>query len=228
MYFYAGNAYLGIADFSLAAARYSHAIMLQANFSSGHAGLIFTHLSRGADAQATKQAESFLACPPDEDRYYVKAADVSHFLGNDDVARRLAEEAVVESPMAHYRPRGVCPTTLLGSILQRQGDLRAAEEMLQRSDEANRARLDEGDEGYEAHFDLAAIHAIRGNRFASLRSLEAAIDAGWRAYPLARRDPLFTNLHGDAGFYQLLTTVEVEVAAMRRRAPATGIGRPAN
>ena len=64
-HFYAGNAYLGIADFPRAAARYGRAVELQPNFSSGHAGLIFTHLSQGADDQAREQAAMFRASPPD-------------------------------------------------------------------------------------------------------------------------------------------------------------------
>lgn len=220
MHFYAGNAYLGIADFPQAASRYGQAVALQANLSSGHAGLIFTHLSHGADDLAREQAAIFLASEPDEDRYYVKAADVLHFLG-DDEARRLAETAVANSPTSRYRPRGVCATTLLGNILRGNDETSAAEAMLQRSVDADRERMDEGDDGYEVHYDLAAVYAIQGDRDAALTSLEHAINAGWRAYPLARRDPLLANLHGDRGFHQLLTRVETAVAEMRCRVPAT-------
>lgn len=215
--FYAGNAYLAITHYPRAEAMYARSVELQPNLSSGHAGLIFTYLSQGKDAQAGEQVASFRAGPPDEPRYFVKVADVELFLGPGRDARPLAERAVADAPDARYRPRGVCPTTLLGSILWSEEDRRAAEDLLQRSVSADHQRLDEGDEGYEVHYDLAAVHANRGDRTAALERLGHARDAGWRGYPLARRDPLLANLDGDEQFQQMMTDVEADVDEMRRR-----------
>lgn len=216
-YFYAGNAYLGSTDYPRAEAMYGRSVELQPNLSSGHAGLIFTYLSQGKDAQAGEQASSFRAAPPDEPRYFVKAADVQLFLGPAREARRLAERAVADAPDARYRPRGVCPTTLLGGMLWSEGDRGAAEDLLERTISADQQRLDEGDEGYEVHYDLAAVHAIRGDRIAALAHLGHAIDAGWRGYPLARRDPLLANLHGNEPFQRMMTDVEAEVDEAKQR-----------
>ena len=52
-----------------------------------------------------------------------------------------------------------------------------------------------------------------------------AIDAGWRDYRLALRDPWFENLHGDEEFQRLMKDVEAMVDEMRRRVEEAAVER---
>jgi hypothetical protein len=60
-------------------------------------------------------------------------------------------------------------------------------------------------------YDLAAVHAIRDEKAEAYRWLQSAIDAGWRTYRLARRDPLLRNLHNDQQFEQLMAVANAKV-----------------
>jgi hypothetical protein len=82
-------------------------------------------------------------------------------------------------------------------------------------------RLDEGDESSMPHLDLAGVYAIQGDKAEAYRSLQSAIDAGWRTYRLAMRDPLFEHLHGDPQFQQMMAAVKAKVNEARQRVQGT-------
>jgi hypothetical protein len=48
--------------------------------------------------------------------------------------------------------------------------------------------------------------------------LEQAIEAGWRKYTLARRDPVFAGVAGDSRFEELMQEVKAMVERSRRLA----------
>lgn len=52
--------------------------------------------------------------------------------------------------------------------------------------------------------------------------LQKAIDAGWREYKLAQRDPWFANLHGEARFQQMMAQVKAMIDAMHQRVEKMG------
>ena len=215
-HFFMGNASLALELYDLAEEMYGKSLKLKADMSSGHIGLICTYLSQGKLEQAIAQNKRFRA-NPDKDRYFVKAADVELLLGNVEDARAFAEQGANGAPEARYYPRGVYATTILGCGLW-QADRADAERRLDQSVDLAKKRLDEGDESFMPHYDLAAVHAIRGDKAEACRRLRRAADAGWRTHALARRDPLLRNLHGVHEFEEILTFVQGEVEAARRRA----------
>ncbi len=209
-HFWLGNAYLALALYEDAEAMYGKAVALKPNLSSGHIGLICTYLSQGKYEHAVEQNRRFRA-NPDADRYFVKAADVELLLGNAGEARVFAEKAAAP-PDARYMPRGVSATTILGCILW-PDDRPEAQRRLDQSAALDQRRLDEGDESSMPRYDLAAVHAIRGDTAEACRWLESAIEAGWRTYRLAMHDPLLRNLHREPRFQRMMEALKVTAEA---------------
>ncbi len=202
-YFYLGNVHLALGNYSEAERMYRRMVELQADHSSAHAGVIWSLLAAGKDEEARSRLRSFQASPLDGDRYSVKVADFEQFLGENESALTHARQAVAEEPDERYWPRGLCASTIVGALLWPM-DRSGAEDALRRSEQIDRDRLEGGDEGYMPHIDLTAVHATRGDVRAACRSLQAAIEAGWRYPSLAARDPLLHPMRGDNEFQSIL------------------------
>lgn len=188
-HFYLGNAFLraGRADRALVA--YQEASRLRPDLSSPRAGVGWALIALGQEARARAELGSFAIMPVDEDRIHVKIADLALYLGDIDLGRVHAEEAVRLAPESRYRPRGVCATTILARLLLAT-DRSRARQLLDVSEGLDRVRLDEGDEGYEPRYDLAAVQAIRGDAAGRDRWLADARATGWGFDTIAKRDPL--------------------------------------
>ena len=202
VYFFLGNANLALGDFAEAQRMYHKQLSLNPDHSSAQAGLIWSLLAGNNDEEARHQLSRFEANSYDGDRYPLKIADIEYFLGDDGKAAVYARDALAEVD-GRYWPRGLLASTILGGVLW-PSDRSAAVVHLRTSEEIDRERLDDGDEGYMPHIDLAAIHAIRGDARAACRSLRAAIDAGWRYPALAVRDRIFESLRTDREFVFLM------------------------
>lgn len=63
------------------------------------------------------------------------------------------------------------------------------------------------------HYMEACIHALRGDRDQAMLVLGEAVDNGWRRSNWARLDPKLSALHDDPEFMDLMTSVDIEVAA---------------
>ena len=79
------------------------------------------------------------------------------------------------------------------------------------------ARLEEGDEFYGTYHTIAAIHAAQGEKEEAYQWLQKAIDAGYRDYRFASKNPLFESLHGDQRFEDMMADLKAMVDEMRRR-----------
>lgn len=178
-HFWLGNASFTLELYDQAEEMYGKAVETK-NLSSAHIGLICTYLCQGKEEPARQHNRRFRA-NPDQDRYFVKAADVEMLLGNFEEARQFAERAIGDALDARYMPRGVCPTTILGCVLW-DNDRQEAERHLDQSVVLDRRRLDGGNDGFEPFYDLAAVHAIRSDVGKACHWLWRAIDAGWRSY----------------------------------------------
>ena len=165
--------------------------------------MIWSQLAAGKNEAARSHLRRFQTGSFDGDRYPLKLCDIEYVLGEDENASQHAREALVERE-ERYRPRGFLASTILGALLW-PADRASAEEQLGQSERIDRERLEGGDEGYMGHIDLTAVEAIRGERRAACRCLQAAIAAGWRYAYLATRDRLFENLRTDREFRSIIT-----------------------
>ncbi len=200
--FYVGNAHLRLGDHEAAVQAYRDALAQKPDHSSAHAGVAWALLAARRDDEARMQLATMEASTLDGDRYLVKIADLELFLGDRDRALSHARSAAAAEPGERYWPRGVCPSTIVAGALGGVGD--EARRALDLSIELDQTRLAGQDEGFMPRYDLAAVHAIRGEPETALRWLREAINAGWWYPELARRDPLLEGLHEDPTFVSLM------------------------
>jgi len=192
-------------DYGRARQMYGRQLELHPDHSSAHAGVVWSLLAAGDEQTARARLHLMRSSQLDRDRYDVKRADIEHFLGERAEALVLARRGVAENAASRYGPRGICASTELGSVLWEE-DRAAAETALGASVSLDQARLAQGDEGHMPRFDLAAVHAIRGEIRPACQWLEAAVAAGWWYPELARRDPLFRAVHQDERFQRLIAS----------------------
>ena len=200
--FYIGNAQLRLGDHEAAVRAYREALEHQPDHSSAHAGVIWSLLAARRDDEARVQLATMRASTLDDDRYLVKIADIEFFLGEVEQALAHARQAAAAEPEERYWPRGVCPSTLVAAALEGTGG--EAARALETSVELDHERLAREDEGPMPRYDLAAVHALKGEYETALRWLHEAIAAGWWYPDLARRDPLFGKLREDPDFVGMM------------------------
>lgn len=147
-YFFMGNASLALELYEQAEQAYGRGVELKSDFSSGHMGLICTYLAQGK-RNAAKQQQARFREHHDDDRFFIKMADVDLLLGEHDEARALAIEGTEKEPDQRYWPRGILPSTILGFLLWGE-DHREAIRRLRESESIDRTRMDQGDESLHA------------------------------------------------------------------------------
>ena len=200
--FYLGNVNLALGDYPQAERRYRSALQINPQHSSAQAGAIWSLLAANKDEEARSELSGFRSREFDGDRYALKLADIEHYVGDHENAMLHAQQALAE-PEERYWPRGFLASTLVGALMW-PGDRTGAQKQLGLSEQIDNDRLQDGDQGYMPHVDLAAVEAIRGDSRGACQSLRTAIAAGWRYGSLASRDRLFENVRSDAEFQYLV------------------------
>lgn len=123
-------------------------------------------------------------------------------------------------------PSAVRSVSALAYLQARRGDRAGADASL-----AEAARLDEEasrkmPDQFEPIYDLAAVHALRGQADEALACLQRAAAAGWHHHRSTRLDPRFESLAQDRRFLTLLAGWEGKVAQMRHDADVAFALRP--
>jgi tetratricopeptide (TPR) repeat protein len=108
--------------------------------------------------------------------------------------------------------------TYLAALLLRSGRHGEATRLLAKSLAADRQSLKSGNQDWSGPFDMACVHALRGEKDQAFHSLERAIEAGWRGMPVGTRTPLLDPLRGDERFRQVEARLATLIAEMRHRA----------
>lgn len=112
---------------------------------------------------------------------------------------------------------GISVETLLGYTYWKTDQHEQAMELFNHSSKTLQQTLAQGYEIWDVPYELAAIHAIQGNKEEAYRWLHKAIDAGFRLYRSTLRDPLLENLREDEPFQQMMLQVKARVDEMRKR-----------
>jgi TolB-like protein/Tfp pilus assembly protein PilF len=170
----------------------------------------------GKEAAAEARVRRALAASPTNPE--VQAAVAGHALlsrAADAFAR--IEELFKQSPESGTFLLPESFRTLHAYHLLERGDTQRAKVLLDESLAAARKALDDGSEGSEQSLEIAAIHALRGERPEALRWVAAAYRAGDRHFRELRIDPLFATLRTDPEFMRIVQQMEADVAAQRQR-----------
>lgn len=196
---------------------YRSAIELYSDDFASRTRLAQIALSRGDTASARTEMEAALAIAPEHRFVLETAALVELHAGRLDAARRYAER-LVERRRRLSITTGLVPTTLLGYVHAKQGRPAEAERYLDRSQELDRALVPRRYIRHP-HYDLARVHAIRGELEEANRWLRRAVEGGWAfGYTyMGPRDPMLESLRGDPEFEAIMARARARLDAQRRR-----------
>jgi TolB-like protein/Tfp pilus assembly protein PilF len=185
---------------------YERALQLEPKNPFPRIGLGRLQLTLGNIAEARTQVDSVLTAAPD---WYIGldlATSVEILAGNFAEAR------------TYFEKTGRPADYTLAFLLMKLGNSSGARQILSESITQNTEQLQEGAEGPDCALELAYAHSLLGKRTEALRWLRQAIDAGWRDYRWAIRDPALENLHNAEQFKTMMEQVKAEVNQMRERA----------
>ena len=185
---------------------YERALQLEPKNPFPRIGLGRLQLTLGNIAEARTQVDSVLTAAPD---WYIGldlATSVEILAGDYAKARTYFEKT--GRPADHT----------LAFLLMKLGNSTGARRILSESITEKTEQLKEGAEGPDCALALAYDHSLLNNRTEALRWLRQAIDAGWRDYRWAMRDPILESLHSDEQFKSMMGQVSAEVDEMRDRA----------
>jgi protein kinase/serine/threonine-protein kinase len=169
-------------------------------------GLIDLYLALGEYNKAIEQGQTGLSkFPGNPSAWIIESAALAELFSGH-----------YEKAQEYYQKIGEQPIEL-GYIYWKAGRKDEARKLFQENLDRLQKRLEQGDEGNDTPFSMAAIYAVQGDKEEALRWLEKAVDAGWRYYNYASRYPLLENIRDDGRFKRIIDETKAKVAEMRRR-----------
>jgi hypothetical protein len=136
--------------------------------------------------------------------------------GDQARARDLLERVLPASQRIYATDATV--ETYLAWLDMKTGRRAEAKTLLSAASAAAHRKLDSGNDFWGVPFELACIQAIGGDKDGALQWLDRAYEAGWRGWPQASWSPLLDPLRRDPRFTRLMVRIDVDIAAMRKRA----------
>jgi tetratricopeptide (TPR) repeat protein len=204
-YLQSGMALQGLGFDSAAIEWYEKALQLEPKNPIPRVGLGWLYLTLGKITEARAQVDSVLAIAQDMYIGLDLAMNVEIVAGSYAKAR------------AYFDKQGRPPNYTLGYILMKLGNPKRARQILSSSIEENVEKIRDGTEGPDCALENAYAESLLNHRGEALRWLQLAIDAGWRDYRWAMRDPAFEALHNDGQFKTMMVQVKAQVDEMRDR-----------
>jgi len=207
-------AFLGLFDRSLAAVE--RALTLQPDLPLAYHNAILLSLVQANDAAALEHARMLIATSPGNARAWATAGTVFQFSGDLAGARAHFERAHEISPTGFdllWRSARV----LLAHALWHTGERETAERLLDDFLAFAHDQIDRGNEGPFLPYNLAAVHAMRGDRAEAHAWLQEAVSRGRKEHLFLARDPLFETLREDPSFQRVLAANRVEIDRQRAR-----------
>jgi TolB-like protein/cytochrome c-type biogenesis protein CcmH/NrfG len=216
-YYHVGLALLGLADDS-ATFRY---LLSGEQKLPGQARieglLVWLEMRAGRNAAATERAKRLMVNEPDNTEVPPIRAELAVFT-NDPDARTLIEPLARQDPEANGQVFPESLRSMYALALQRQGKQAEALSLWAESAAAAQRHLAEGQEGYSAPMEIAAIHAIEGRKTDALDWLERGYRAGWRDAVTLALDPFFASVRQEPRYKAVVASIQQDVSAMHARA----------
>jgi TolB-like protein/Flp pilus assembly protein TadD/tRNA A-37 threonylcarbamoyl transferase component Bud32 len=201
-----GLTYYGLDDPVRAEEWLKRSLELQPDLDVAYLGLIDLYLALGEYDKAIEQGQTGLSkFPSNPSTWMIESAALAELFSGH-----------YEKAQEYYQKIGEQPIEL-GYIYWKAGRKDEARELFQRSLDRLQKQLEQGDEGNDTPFSMAAIYAVQGDKEESLRWLQKAVDAGYRHYRYLSRYPLLENIRDDARFKRIIDETKAKVAEMRRR-----------
>ncbi len=205
-----GYAYRGLDDHAKAEQWLNKALDLQPDFSVAINELIYCYLAQGKYKKAIEQSQKLLSIAPYSIGTLNRAGFLELLSGNYEQAQQYYEKSIEIRPTMQN-------LTNLGFIYWKKEQQDEAQKLFNQGLILCQEQLEQGNEYWTVPYNIAAIHAIQGNKEEAYKWLKKAVDAGWRDFRLGLMDPLLENLHEDEKFKQMMTEVKNMVDKMRKR-----------
>jgi TolB-like protein/DNA-binding SARP family transcriptional activator len=214
-----GYVYMDLEEIAQAEQRYRSVLTLEPDFLYALQGVVILHLQRAQPDSAMYYSERILARYPDETIALANAAMVGHYSRDFEHVIRHAGRAVeIAEPGAPVRELySLLATTMLGFALHRTGDAVRGDSLLDQSLEFLEGLIARGTDAPRWPYEVALIHAVRGDTEGAITGLQTAYDQGFRWTWMLEREPMLDPLRQDYRFRGLVTRVRADVVAMRRQ-----------
>jgi tetratricopeptide (TPR) repeat protein len=182
-----------------------------------NANLVLLLLQSGRADGAVAHGEALIERDPEAVAFLTTAATAHWYAGRDAAALALFERAMERADGADpfIGWWGTYASTALGDLYMKAGRYEEAEEQLARSEAGYLARLWEAGEGWGYLYDLARVHAARGDNDEALHWLRKAVHFGFPEVYLAEIDPMTWGLRGDDDYERILGGVRERIGEMR-------------
>ena len=217
-----GGTYRQLDDLTRAEQSFYKALELQPDYSLAYYYLALLYLTQGKEQQALDQKEQLLSTDPDDAGILEWVGQIAGYMGNFSQARQYYKQSIASNPSIETDWYSLSPIGL-GHILWKSGQRDDALELLQQSLNLRRKEIEQGNNDSYIPLEIAAVHAIQGNKAEAFTWLQKAIDSGWRDYRLAMLDPWLENLREDEQFHEMMALVKAMVDEMRKRVEEMGL-----
>lgn len=175
------------------------------SFVSGHRD----RAVRQARAAVDREPRSFIGI--------ISLADAVLVAEDFDEAIHLYEQCHSVNPESRNWGTLRSTRTALGFVHLRAGDAARGRRLLDAAERETLKALRAGSTFGGLHYDLASVHAARGETDQALQWLERSRQAGWLQHEFLDLDPIFASLRGDERFEGVRKSMEREVADQRAR-----------
>jgi len=215
-----GGCYSELGDAGEAERWLKRALELQPELNNAHAFLIWVYLQWRRDAEALQQARNAMKVLPGDPRLLYAVAVAELTIGDLPRAQQLFEQVLsaFRGIRVSNRTAGAGVETHLAFVHLRAGRRGEAATLLEESFAADRREADSGNQDWSVPYDMACVHALKGEKNEAFRWLGKAVEAGWRGWPLGTRDPLLDSLRSDPRFSAIETRLQMLISQMRKRA----------
>jgi tetratricopeptide (TPR) repeat protein len=212
-----GATYRELGDHAEAERWFARALELQPGNPWAHTYLHYMDLERGRTEPARQRAEALLAASGGSAAILFLAGDAELWAGEWEAAERHYRALYAAAPDARLAGTWWSARLGLATALTGRGNTVEAAPLLARALEQSHARLARGEEFPPIHFEIAAIHALRGETSLALDWIERTYHAGWR-HPELPHYPHIASLREEPRFRAVVSRIQQDGAAMRNGA----------
>ena len=215
-----GRTYADLGDLERAAPWYRGVLAMSPDNAYPLPGLAVLHLRAGRRDSAAFYARKLETRYPDDPHGLAAAAMIHHYLRDFEAAGEAAGRAVSiagENPAREID--GLLATTLLGFAELRTGDPDRSPVLIDQSLAFLDSMVAAGTDTPRWPYEIALIHAARGDPEAAMRWLQTAYDLGFRWGWMLELEPMLDPLRDDERFRGIVARIRADVEAMRARMP---------